>query len=375
MPDRSERRILLVEPFFGGSHRAFAEELKNFSRHRIKHLTLPARFWKWRMRGAAVTLSDRVRKTRFPYQAILATDMLNLAEFKALIPRDVPIFLYMHENQISYPVPKGETRDLQFGFTNITSCLAADKVGFNSRYQYEQFLRDLPEFLKMMPDFRLKDVPERIRRKARVIPLGLNLKFFDAFSRKPYAGPPVILWNHRWEFDKQPEQFFEAIEQVEQSGLDFRLIIAGENFQAMPRAFLSAKKRFVRRIIHFGFAKTREDYARLLKQADVVISTAIHETFGISVVEAAYSGAWPLLPRALSYPELIPTRYHADHLYSNFDDLVIKLKMILSNARVRRDRQKVLARVLFRFDWSRMIHRWDSLLEALVTSGQKAKKR
>jgi hypothetical protein len=95
----------------------------------------------------------------------------------------------------------------------------------------------------------------------------------------------------------------------------------------------------------------------------------------ILLVEAAYSGAWPLLPKALSYPELIPARYHADHLYSNFHELVIKLKTVLPNARVRRDRQKVLARALFRFDWSQMIQQGDSLLEALVTSGQNAKKR
>jgi hypothetical protein len=183
MIERSSHRILLIEPFFGGSHRAFAEGLKKFSRHRIELVTLPARFWKWRMRGSAVTLADRVRKLRPSYEAILATDMLSLAEFKALIPRQVPTMLYMHENQLSYPVPKGESRDFQFGFTNITSCLAADMVGFNSRYQYEKFFKDLPEFLKMMPDFRLRGITERIRKKSKVIPLGVDLRFFDHFPR------------------------------------------------------------------------------------------------------------------------------------------------------------------------------------------------
>ncbi len=367
-------RILLVEPFFGGSHKAFAEGLKKYSRHRIELLTLPARFWKWRMRGAAVELADRVRDKKPGYDAIIATDMLSLAEFKALIPGRVPVLLYMHENQLSYPLPHGESRDVQFGFTNITSCLAADRVGFNSRFQYEKFFRDLNEFLKMMPDFRLKRVPERIRKKSKVMYLGVDLGFFESFQRDIDKGPPVILWNHRWEFDKQPEKFFAALEMVERSGIDFRVIVAGENFQVKPKAFLAAKRRFARKIIHFGFADSREDYAHLLMKSDVVVSTAIQENFGISVVEAGYCGAWPLLPRGLSYPELIPARYHQDHLYSNFDDLVVKLKKILRNGGLRRERRKALSRALFRFDWSKMISSWDLLLASLAVSKDKKRK-
>ena len=50
-------RVLLLSPYHGGSHRAFAEGLADHSRHEIVPLTLPARFWKWRMHGGAVTLA------------------------------------------------------------------------------------------------------------------------------------------------------------------------------------------------------------------------------------------------------------------------------------------------------------------------------
>ncbi|MFO7645973.1 MAG: DUF3524 domain-containing protein [Desulfosarcina sp.] len=46
-------KFLCLEPFFGGSHREFAQGWVAHSRHCIDLLTLPARFWKWRMRGAA----------------------------------------------------------------------------------------------------------------------------------------------------------------------------------------------------------------------------------------------------------------------------------------------------------------------------------
>ena len=61
-------RFLLLEPFFGGSHREFAEGLIEHSRHAIELRTLPARFWKWRLRGAALYLAgtdnERLGRTR-----------------------------------------------------------------------------------------------------------------------------------------------------------------------------------------------------------------------------------------------------------------------------------------------------------------------
>ena len=44
------------------------------------------------------------------------------------------------------------------------------------------------------------------------------------------------------------------------------------------------------RVVEFGFLP-RDDYLRLLNKADVVISAAKHEFFGISVVEALAAGA------------------------------------------------------------------------------------
>ena len=115
------RRILVLEPYFGGSHRSVLECL--LPRLPFEHdlLTLPARKWKWRMRHAAVTLADQVRAALdagAAWDAILCSDMLNLAEFRGLVPdsvRRLPCVAYFHENQLTYPFRFMGERDLHFG--------------------------------------------------------------------------------------------------------------------------------------------------------------------------------------------------------------------------------------------------------------------
>lgn len=156
--------ILLVAPYFGGSHRAWAEGYARHSRHQVELLTLPARFWTWRMQGGAVTLVEALRERDLHPDLLLATDMLNLPAFLGLA-RDglsgVPVVLYCHENQLTYPLPPGEQRDLTYGMINWLSMLAADRVLFNSRYHLEDWFDELPRYLKHFPDFtHLHRIPE-----------------------------------------------------------------------------------------------------------------------------------------------------------------------------------------------------------------------
>ncbi|MEZ4982818.1 MAG: DUF3524 domain-containing protein [Saprospiraceae bacterium] len=74
-------KILLIEPFFVGSHQSWAEGLQEFSNHTISILSLPGRHWKWRMAGAAIELAEQFNKLEEMPDAILATDMLDLATF------------------------------------------------------------------------------------------------------------------------------------------------------------------------------------------------------------------------------------------------------------------------------------------------------
>ncbi|SVE34272.1 uncharacterized protein METZ01_LOCUS487126, partial [marine metagenome] len=49
--------ILLVEPYFTGSHKQWVLGFKKYSKHDVRLLVIKGQFWKWRMHGGAVTLA------------------------------------------------------------------------------------------------------------------------------------------------------------------------------------------------------------------------------------------------------------------------------------------------------------------------------
>lgn len=300
--------ILALESYYGGSHKAFIDGLSQLSKHNWTILTLPAHKWKWRMRHSAITFAQQAAELLTKgksHDLVFCSDMLNLAEFIALAPVEIsrlPKVMYFHENQLTYPVRFEDERDYQFAMTNLTSALTADAVWFNSRFHMNSFLEALVKFLKSMPDFQPLEAPDIIRAKSSIYYPGIaDLK--KSSERKP--GPLRILWAARWEHDKNPELFFEALEIIKKSGVKFSLNVIGQSFRDCPDIFAKAHEFFSNHIDHWGYQKARADYEHVLTQADVVVSTANHEFFGISMVEAIAAGAYPLVPDSLSYPEII----------------------------------------------------------------------
>jgi glycosyltransferase involved in cell wall biosynthesis len=362
-------KVWLVEPYYTGSHQAWADGFQARSRHDVRLLTLPGRFWKWRMQGGAVTLALEARRIEEGPDLILGTDMLNLPVFLTLSERSdcqsAPVALYFHENQLTYPLQPGEKRDLHYGYINFVSALRADALFFNSGYHLGTFFEELPRLLRHFPDYCELWTVDALLEKAQVLPLGVALDCLDA-SRPDRWIPrrPLILWNHRWEYDKDPGTFFRAIYALADEGLDFGLVLLGESFRNQPTEFLEARNRLAERIVHFGYAEDTASYARLLWQADLVVSTALHEFFGAAVVEACYCGCFPILPRRLSYPELIPSIYHDACLYDDFDGLLVRLRRALIH--VQETREFTLEEHMVRFDWRTMAPHYDALFERVL---------
>ncbi len=325
------------------------------------------------MHGGAVSLAQQFLALPAPPDMILAGDMLDVTTFLALTrphTARTPVALYFHENQLTYPWSPTDRdvaarRDSHYGFINYASALAADALFFNSAFHLNAFFDALPRFLKHFPDFNGLENITALRQKAQVLPLGLDLRRFDAFRPEDRAAneTPVILWNHRWEYDKNPAAFFETLYQLADRGLAFRVAILGENFRKSPIEFEQARERLGSRIIHFGYAQNFADYARLLHHADILPVTSIHDFFGISVAEAIYCGCTPLLPHRLNYPQFIPPSWQGQYLYHTETELAEKLAAQI--ARHPAPPPAELRRYVARFDWKTMAPVYDDALAAL----------
>ena len=233
------------------------------------------------MHGGALSLADefiRSYKNKPLPDLIVASDMLDLSTYLALTGKHIsnlpPCITYFHENQLTYPWSPDDKdtelkRDNHYAFINYTTALLSDKVLFNSDYHRHSFLEALPYFLKQFPDKRdLKNL-DVITQKSEVLHLGMDLKKLDAHKLpddidKGEKDVPLILWNHRWEYDKNPDDFFKAMCILQEEAYDFRLAIVGESYTKTPAVFKEARIRLADKIIAWGYQQNFKDYARLL---------------------------------------------------------------------------------------------------------------
>ena len=330
-------KILSLQPFFGGSHRHFNDGWIKHSRHDWTVLSLPARSWKWRMRHAAIEFArelDNLKSDGQSWDAILTTDMLDVATFKGIADiGDTPLTVYFHENQFAYPVKEESRSVLHYAFTNFTTMIAADNVFFNSQFNMNTTLEEAEKVLKRFPDYQPLDRLIEIKTKSRVLYPGIELPDDPSVAKPPPSPSPIVItWAARWEHDKGPDQLETFLQKLMDSAVDFRINIIGQSYSHKPEAFGRIKQRFNDRIDAWGF-QSRQTYLEILDATDIILSTANHEFFGLSVVEAITRGALPLLPNRLAYPEVLESITGAEthrFLYTDLNDALEKLRTLAS---------------------------------------------
>ena len=356
-------KILFLEPFFGGSHKDFALGFAAHSSHDVDLVTLPDCFWKWRMQGASLYFINQI-KNLSQYDLIFTTDMMNLTDFIALGGRNLPpIVMYFHENQLSYPIGPNGKRDSRLGFTNIISAVAGDGLFFNSNYHFAAFLDEARTLIKQVPDARPEWMMEALEKKTRVLYPGCRFGSSHFTLEKKPLDRPLIIWNHRWDYDKKPEDFFNVLRVLKKKGIGFYLALLGEQYKIVPRVFKEAKEIFKEEILVYGYLESREEYLSWLARGSVVVSTAIQENFGISVVEAVRHGCFPFLPDRLSYPEIMPQKFHDKIIYKSRSELQQKLENFLQDPDSFFPMRQSLSDYAKQFSWEIIVKQYDNILE------------
>ena len=366
-------RIAIVEPYMGGSHATWATGYQSSSAHEVVLICHTDRFWKWRMHGAHVTLASEFAaevEANGAFDVVVGSSMLNSAGFLGLARRSLcgaRFAVYMHENQLGYPLSPRDRIDLSYPMINWTSMVAADLVVFNSEFHRDEWFDAIPRFLRQFPDYQQHESVAAVEERSAVLPVGIDLRRLDGLPRRPAEATPRILWNQRWEYDKDPDALAAAITDLNELGVDFELALAGEQFPTDPDAFVALKDRLGLNMVHYGWAESGE-YERLLASSDVVVSTAHHEYFGIAVTEAIYAGAFPVLPNRLVYPERIPKQFHEECLYR--EDLVERLVWAINHPAEIADIAAAMRPAMAANDWSAVAPRYDNAMETLAATAR-----
>jgi glycosyltransferase involved in cell wall biosynthesis len=359
-------RGLFVEPFYGGSHRAFLDGLVRHSRHEFALLTLPEGEWRRRMRRGAQELAAASSTLSGDFDFLVATDMLDLPAFLALSrPRfsSLPLLLYMHENQFTYPRLRGTKLNSWFGQVNYLAACVADGVAFNSDYHRVDFLGALRTLATQPNNWLIPESIDAIEAKSFVLPIGVELAWLDEHRADPDPGePPLVLWNHRWEFDKAPEMFARVVERLADS-VRFRLALAGDPGPNPHPALVQLGESLADRVVHTGYLASAADYARLLWRSDIIVSTTRHEFFGVGMVEALYAGCVPVAPNRFNYPALVPPELRATCLFETEAEFESKLRALLTGPLPDTTSLRASAT---RFAWPNVTPVWDAALDRLA---------
>ncbi|XP_065337764.1 tRNA-queuosine alpha-mannosyltransferase [Cloeon dipterum] len=335
---------LVIEIFYGGSHKQLLDVLfegLNIA-SKCELITLPDKKWHWKARTGALTVLDKI-PLEHNFKVLFTSSVLNLAELLALRPdlKNLKKIVYFHENQLIYPVKTQKERDFQYGYNQILTCLVADIIIFNSEFNMSSFLSSLSTFMKIQPGpGRPKGLREKIEPKCSVLyfPIKVDSLRRPTSQSKSQETPLHILWPHRWEHDKDPEMFARVLLSLHRFGLDFRVSMLGRVCSDFPESIALAKEELNDKFCHWGYLESRDEYIGVLNDADVVVSTAKHEFFGVAMMEAVICGCYPLCPKAIVYPEIYPE----ECLYKDESELLERLKMFCTKPILARKQRSSL---------------------------------
>lgn len=203
--------------------------------------------------------------------------------------------------------------------TDLANLLALDGILVVSEY-FKKVLLD--SFFKFNPE-----ISQELERKMFVTGLPINNLLIDRYKTNKGDNQIQIIFNHSPTIGKNPSAFFRVIDEII-SNYDTKLIITRRFNENSPgyNDLQSLHNRYPEKVI-LGNTMNQADYYTALWQSHIQVSTAIHESLGISTLEAMYTYNCCLLPNRQSYPEITSNT----NLYNTESELLKLLIYYVSN--------------------------------------------
>jgi len=176
---------------------------------------------------------------------------------------------------------------------------------------------------------------EHVDAHAAVVGLPLAVDRIDACRTGRRFPRPTVVFNHAPVSSKNPDLFARVMTRVLPHH-DVAVLITRDFAPWQPggEAIAELAERFPEQVV-LGRDMPLDAYYEALWAADLQVSTATHESLGVSTLEAMYTGNCCVLPRLGSYPEICDG--HPDVLYEPGEEpLEERLRWFLEHPEHRR---------------------------------------
>ncbi len=290
--------------------------------------------------GVVDVLAEAPPDVVFTFHAF-ATFPVELRRMLLDLRLDVPIVGYTHgshwDPSDSYRVETYPGLEM----ADLANLATLDRLLVVSDYLRHTLRRTIGDFNK--------ELAAAIDARTAVVGLPLDTGRIDAARTDERFDRPTVVFNHAPVSSKNPELFVRVMQRVlphSDAAVVFTRAFPPGTAGADAVAELAAG--YPDRVV-LGRDMPLDDYYRTLWRADLQVSTASHESLGVSTLEAMYAETCCLLPRLGSYPEI--TDSHPDALYEpGADALERRLFALLADVARRRSVARDLRQLARRYE-------------------------
>ncbi len=180
-----------------------------------------------------------------------------------------------------------------------------DRIFLVSEYLRATLLRTISAFNASLA--------KSLDTRCEVVGLPLDVERIDACRTDRRWARPMVVFNHAPVASKNPELFVRVLRRILPRH-EVQVLFTRRFPPAQPGgvAVAALAEEFPEQVV-LGNDLRLPDYYRALWMAEIQVSTATHESLGVSTLEAMHTDTCCILPRLGSYPEI--TGEHPDVLY------------------------------------------------------------
>jgi len=244
-----------------------------------------------------------------------------------------PIVGYTHGSHWDPSDSERKSRYPGLELLDLANLVVMDQILFDS-----EFMRDT-----VLDNVRRHNlgIAELVAQKSRVVGLPIDTRFIDLHRSSARFPHTTVVFNHAPVAAKNPIEFIKVMDRV-MPGFDIDVLFTRAFGRGVEggEELANLRTRFRDRVI-VGNNMSLEDYYRALWMCDMQVSTASHESLGISTLEAMYTENCCLLPLRGSYPEICSG--NAEVLYQGSAELESRLGYFIANPGARTAVGRVLA--------------------------------